>query len=221
MFNQGSLPLNDYREKYSILVQVLLSYDIKLYEREKLKDRINAKYSSLMWHGFIDQFAKDNPKELKEEENILHEETTAYAFLANSNKHKYSHIIAELPYDYLKGNNHYPGDVNAMYKLLDEYSNDEKAIDHNASGAPHLTFSQGSTGKYQSNRQLKCHKCGLANYTVYTCPNCNKDTFHNGKPQNYNWDKQVKLQKGILKDKKSRRAFAKRLRVLIKRNPMV
>ena len=30
MFSQGSLPLNDYREKYSNLVQVLLLYDIQL-----------------------------------------------------------------------------------------------------------------------------------------------------------------------------------------------
>ena len=149
-----------------------------------------------MWHGFIDQFAKDNPKEFKEEENKLHEETTALVFLANSNKQKYGHIIAELHDDYLMGNNHYPSDVNAMYKLLDEHSNDKKAIDPSAAEAPHLAFAQAVTGKVQDNRQFKCHRCGLANYTIYTCPNCNnKNKFNNGRSQINNGGKQDNFQR--------------------------
>ena len=35
-----------------------------------------------------------------------------------------------------------------MYKLLDEHSNDKKAIDTNVAGAPHLAFAQATTGKY-------------------------------------------------------------------------
>ena len=108
MFSQGSMQLNNYREKYSNLIQVLVSYNIKIYERQTLQDRCEAKYANAMWHGLIDQFAKDNPKEFKEIENALHEEMSALAFLANSNKQKYGHIIAELHDDYLKGNNHYP-----------------------------------------------------------------------------------------------------------------
>ena len=69
MFNQGSLPLNKYREKYSNLIEVIMSYDIKLYERKQLRARIMEKYSSLMCHAFLDQFEKDNPREFKEEEN--------------------------------------------------------------------------------------------------------------------------------------------------------
>ena len=32
MFNQGNMALSDYREKYSNLIQVLVSYNIKIYE---------------------------------------------------------------------------------------------------------------------------------------------------------------------------------------------
>lgn len=67
---------------------MLLSCNIKLYEREQLSDRMNAKYSALMWHGFIDQFSKDNRKEFKEVDNLLHEETAALVFLANFYKQK-------------------------------------------------------------------------------------------------------------------------------------
>ena len=61
----------------------------------------------------------------------------------------------------------YPIDMSAMYKLLDDHSNDKKAIDPNTAGAPHLDFSQATTGKLQGNRQLKCHRCGLINCTIY------------------------------------------------------
>ena len=121
MFSKGSMLLSDYRENYSNLIQVLLSYNIQICERKILTEIIEEEYSNAMWHGLIDQFAKDNPKEFKEIENLLHEETTALAFLANSNKQKYGHIIAELHDDYLKGNNHYPNNMNDMYKLLDEH----------------------------------------------------------------------------------------------------
>ena len=36
MFSQGSMQLSDYREKYSNLIQVLVSYNIKIYERQTL-----------------------------------------------------------------------------------------------------------------------------------------------------------------------------------------
>ena len=131
----------------------------------------------------------------------MHEETTALVLLANSNNHKYGHIIVELHDDYLKKNYYYPANMPAIYKLLDEHSNDKKAIDLHASEAPQLAFSQATTGKFQGNRQFKCHRCGLANYTIYTCPNCNnKNKFKNCKPQNYNGGKQVKFQKRYLKE---------------------
>ena len=149
----------------------------------------------------MDTFAKEHPEEFLEMKNALHEEMAALAFLANSNKHKYGHIIAELHDDYLKGNNHYPKNMNDMYKLLDEHSNDKKLIDPNGAGAPHLAFVQSSKGKFHGGKQLKCHKCGLPNYTVYTCPNCNNNRPNNGKHQSSNVGKHVKFQKGILKNK--------------------
>merc|ERR1712214_141400 len=44
MFNQGNMALNDYRDKYVNLVQVLTSYDIKIYERQVLADRVEKKF---------------------------------------------------------------------------------------------------------------------------------------------------------------------------------
>ena len=88
--------------------------------------------------------------------------------------------------------------------MLYEHSNNKKAIDPNAAGAPHITFAQATTLTFQGNRQLKCHRCGLANYIIYTYPNCNnKNKFNNGKLQNHNVGKQVKSQKGILKNKRN------------------
>ena len=172
------MPLSDYREKYSNLIQVLVSYNIEIYERKRLKEIIEDEYSNTMWHGLVDQFAKDKPKEFKEIENLLHEETAALAFLANSNKQKFGHIIAEPHDDYIKGNNHFPKNMNAMYKLLVEHS-----------WSTTFGVMQASKGKYQGNRQLKCHKCGLANYTVYTCPNCIMNKPNSGRPQNFNGGK--------------------------------
>ena len=54
------------------------------------------KHAGAMQHGLLDTFAKDNPEEFLEIENALHEEMAALAFLANSNKQKYGHIMAEL-----------------------------------------------------------------------------------------------------------------------------
>ena len=79
-----------------------MSYNIKLYEREQLRERCLDKYPNEMWHGYLDQFEKEHPTKFKTEENILHEETTALALLANSNEDKYGHIITELHDAYLK-----------------------------------------------------------------------------------------------------------------------
>ena len=65
MFNQGNMALSDYREKYSNLIQVLVSYDIKIYERQTLADRVQKKHPTRTWEwdNLLDTFAKDNPEE--------------------------------------------------------------------------------------------------------------------------------------------------------------
>ena len=68
------------------------------------------------------------------------------ALLVNSDEHKYGHTIAELHDNYLKKNKYYPTDMAAMYKLLNEHSNDKKTIDPNAVRAPHLAFAQTIAG---------------------------------------------------------------------------
>ena len=147
-----------YLLKYSNLIQAPVSYNIQIYERQTLKERIEDEYANAMWQVLIDQFANDNPKEFKEVENLQHEETAALTFLANSNKQKYGHIIAELHDNYLKNNDHYPADMSTMYKLLDEYTNNKKAIYLNADGAPFLAFDQITVNRFPANKQLKCHR---------------------------------------------------------------
>ena len=77
------------------------------------------------------------------------------------------------------------------------------------------------------NKQLKCHRCEIANYTIYTCSNCNsKNIFNNGIPQNSNGGKQVKFQKCVKKIKKTGKSFAqvsqgKRTKGPKKNKPMV
>ena len=85
MFNQGNMALSDYREKYSNLIQVLVSYNIKIYERQTLHERVMHKHEGAMWDGLLDRFAEDNPEDFLEIENALHEEMAALIFLANSN----------------------------------------------------------------------------------------------------------------------------------------
>ena len=63
--------------------------------------------------------------------------------------------------------------MSAMYKLLGEHSNDKRSIDSTSVGSPHLAFVQTMASRVAGNKQLKFHKCGLPNYTIYTCPNCN------------------------------------------------
>ena len=58
MFSQGSMQLSDYREKYSNLIQVIMSYEIKLYERKQFRARCMDKHPGLMWHGYLGQFEK-------------------------------------------------------------------------------------------------------------------------------------------------------------------
>ena len=73
--------------------------------------------------------------------------------------------------------------MSAIYKLLDNQSNNKTNIDPNTAGAPHLVFAQTMASRVAGNKQLKSHKCGLPNYTIYTCPNCNnKNIFNNGRP---------------------------------------
>ena len=73
MLSQGNMPLSDYREKYTNLIQVLVSYNIKIYERQSLHERCKLKHASAMWHDILDQFKQDNPEQFLEIENALHE----------------------------------------------------------------------------------------------------------------------------------------------------
>ena len=145
-----------------------------------------------------DEFSKENKHECELVKQVVHEETVAMAFICNSIKDRYGHILSELHDDFIKKDDKYPKDMAEAYKLLDEHSDHKGHVDSMAAGAPHLAFAQ-------TQRKLKCHKCGLPNYTVYNCPNCNKNKnerfkkHDNGKK----FKKKVRFDKSTFKKQES------------------
>ena len=84
----------------------------------------------------------------------------------------------------------------SAYKLLEEHSNKSGYVDSDAAGAPHLVFAQ-------TQKKLKCHKCGLPNYTVYNCPNCKKNKNEDYNKQGKGNKKQVRFHKSTFKKQES------------------
>ena len=117
-----------------------MSYDVKRYERNQLKERVTEKYPALMWHDHLDQFKIEYPDDFEAKGNNLNKETVSLGFLDNCNKGKYGHIIVGLHDDFLKKEEHYSVEISVIYKLLDEYSNDKRAIDSISAEAPYLAF---------------------------------------------------------------------------------
>ena len=102
MFNQGNMELNDYREKFNNIVQIIGSYDVELYERKQLVAKAKELYPVLTMGKWFDQLIEENESEYEIVKQVVHDETVALAFISNSNKDKYGHIMAELHDDFLK-----------------------------------------------------------------------------------------------------------------------
>ena len=62
MFSQKNLSLSDYREKYSNIIQVVISYNVKNYERDQLKDIFTEKYPAQKYNGHLNMFGEEYPK---------------------------------------------------------------------------------------------------------------------------------------------------------------
>ena len=96
------MEVNDYREKFNNIVQIIGSYDVELYERKQLVAKAKELYPLLTMGKWFDQFIDENENEYEIVKQVVHDETVALAFISNSNKDKYGHILAELHDDFLK-----------------------------------------------------------------------------------------------------------------------
>ena len=87
-------------------------------------------------------------------------------FLIQADTRRYGMVLADLENDYMKGDTKYPLDMPSAYRFLDEFKLDKGKDSHERSST-HIAFVQG-------NSEPECYTCGLAGYTKFTCPRCNK-----------------------------------------------
>ena len=90
-------------------------------------------------------------------------------FLKQADNRRYGMVLADLENDYMKGDTNYPLDMPSAYMFLDEFKLDKSGRDSHERSSTHIAFVQG-------NSELECYTCGLAGYTKYNCPKCNKQT---------------------------------------------
>ena len=62
MFNQGSMNLNEYREKFNNIVQIISSYDVEIFERKDLYDKCCVMFPDEMGGNSVDEFANLYPE---------------------------------------------------------------------------------------------------------------------------------------------------------------
>ena len=174
-FNQRDLSLNDYRERYTNVVEIATSYENRLYD-DKLLDYLCKEKYNLSWEDIEgdDDYA-DEQKELHE---LAHEVTVATGFLASSDRRRYGKILNDLENDCIKGNNsNYPKDMASAYKMLNEYHTGIKGSSNGVQHTTQLAFAQ----------TLKCFNCGKLGFTIKTCPDCSrKNNFNTNKGNNTN-----------------------------------
>ena len=166
-FNQRDLSLNDYREKFSNVVERATSYENSLYD-DKLLDYLCKKKHDKRWTEFTETVGLRtlNSKAIESLHEQAHEVTVATGFIASADKKRYGKILDDLENDCIKGKTNYPTDMAAAYKLLNEYHTGQKGANNQVYQSTQLAFAQ---------KTMKCFKCGLLGYTVRNCPNCTKD----------------------------------------------
>ena len=167
-FNMRDLSLNDYRERYTNVVEIATSYDNKLYDKKLLDYLCKEKYD-MDWEDMLADpvLYSDEIKDLHE---MAHDVTVATGFLASSDKRRFGKILNDLENDCIKGNSsNYPKDMAAAYKMLNEYHTGIKGLNNTAQQSTQLAFAQ----------TLKCYNCGKLGFTIKTCPNCSNKGVSN------------------------------------------
>ena len=114
-FDQGSLSLNDYREKFMNVVEVATSYGNQLHD-EAVSKQVCAES-----HGHDDLRQLTN-REKTAVDLEAYNRYISCGFLMKANDNKYGHVAANLENDYMKGNDYYPKKMPDAYKYLNEYN---------------------------------------------------------------------------------------------------
>ena len=135
-FNQRDFKLNDYREKFTNIVEIATSYDNKLYD-DKLLDHLCLKKYGMDWKDMLAD-PEAYADEIKDVHEMAHDVTVATGFLASSDKRRYGKILNDLENDCIRAtNSNYPKDMAVAYKMLNEYHTGVKRL---GSTAQHTTL---------------------------------------------------------------------------------
>ena len=145
--------MNNVEIATSITVSCMMNCN--LIAQQRLKASIEYKYLT------------DTEKE--EVDQRAHDQCIAMGFLKQADSRSYGMVLADLEYDYMKGNTNYPLDMSSAYRLLDEFKLDKSGKDSHERSSTHIAFVQG-------NSEPECYTCGLPGYTKFKCPRCNKQT---------------------------------------------
>ena len=114
-FRQGKLPKLDYLDRFMNLVDMVESYDAKLYDQAMFKiAQDSTVYSTTAEADLQDE-------KIKMIETTAQEIYLACAFVINSNLRQYGRLIEELENEYTKGNDNYPHNMVKSHQLLNEY----------------------------------------------------------------------------------------------------
>ena len=114
-FNQRDLSLNDYRERYTNVVEIATSYDNKLCDDKLLYYLCKERYA-IDWEDMEDD-ETNYADELIKLKEMAHNVTVATGFLASSDRGRYGKILNELENDCIKGyNSNFLKDMASPYK---------------------------------------------------------------------------------------------------------
>ena len=98
------------------------------------------------------------------------ERSTAIAFLLGCDRSRYGKLIEDLENDFLQGRDNYPTTVVAVYNLLTNWKQENRA-GWRAPTADGVAFANADDGKKAAKpRNVTCHKCGVKGHYATDCP---------------------------------------------------
>ena len=160
-FNQGSLSLNDYREKFMNVVEIVTLYG------NQLHDGLVSRQVCQETHGH--ENLRNLPIAQKKVVYLkAHNKYISCGFLLKAND-KYGHVTADLENYYMKVEDHYPKNMTKAYKYLSEFNQGNFGKESYSRHSNHLAFLQGNP----KDSEKSCYTCGNPGNTVRACPVCN------------------------------------------------
>jgi hypothetical protein len=83
---------------------------------------------------------KCSPSEMKEMCTKAEQRLAAVVFLCGSNMRKYGQVLEHLHNGFIQGNNLYPADVGAAYRLLSHWQQADHMLTHGVPGDSGIAF---------------------------------------------------------------------------------